>query len=120
MKTLVTWTGKSGQKYEFETYPVGTQFYKVSGVYIACKRLISGSYEALYVGEAQSLYDRLNAGAAHHDGLKCAARRSMTDIGAFVVSGDPQRMRVETDLRHSLNPPCNRQSVPENTNTLFR
>jgi hypothetical protein len=40
----------------------------------------------------------------------------MTHIGALVVAGDTQRIRVETDLRHSLNPSCNRQSVPKDTN----
>lgn len=120
MKFEITWRGASGQSYTFETHPIGTQFNAVSGVYIACKRLISGNFEALYVGEAQSLYDRLNAGAANHDGLKCAFRNSMSHIGALVISGNADRLRIETDLRHGLNPSCNRQSVPTKTNALNR
>jgi excinuclease UvrABC nuclease subunit len=118
MAVIVTWTGKSGARYEFETFPVGTQFNHVSGVYIACRRLITGNFEALYVGEAQSLFDRINSGAANHDGLKCAARNGMTHIGAILVSGNAERLRVETDLRHALNPSCNKQTVPLKGNAL--
>jgi hypothetical protein len=120
MALTINPTGKSGRPYTFDMFLVGTQFNRVSGVYIACRQLLSGQFEALYVGEAQSLYDRLNAGAANHDGLKCAASRGMTHIGAFVVNGGAERLRIETDLRHGLNPSCNRQSVPTNTNALFR
>ena len=118
MAVKVTWTGSSGKKYEFETFPVGTQFNHVSGVYIACRRLITGNFEALYVGEAQSLFDRINSGAANHDGLKCASRNGMTHICALVISSNAERLRVETDLRHALSPSCNKQNVPTQTNAL--
>ena len=112
MTVTVTWTGKSGQKYDFTVYPIGTSFNPVSGVYIACRFVPPQIYEALYVGETQSFKDRLNTGSANHDGLKCAARNGMTHIGALVITGDAERLRVETDLRHGLNPSCNRQNVP--------
>jgi hypothetical protein len=120
MANSIEWTGKSGHKYSFEPFPVGTQFNRVSGAYIACRKLVSGNFEALYVGEAQSLYDRLNAGSNNHDGLRCAAGKGMTHIAALRVNGNAERLRVETDLRHGLNPSCNHQSVPKNTNALFR
>ena len=120
MQLEVTWTGASGQSYRFETYTIGTKFNSVSGVYIACKRLVSGNFEALYIGETESFYDRLNAGAVYHDGLKSAARSGMTHIGALVVTGNAQRIRVETDLRHGLNPSCNKQNVPHYTSMLRR
>ncbi len=120
MANSIEWAGKSGRKYSFESFPVGTQFNQVSGVYIACRHLVTGNFEALYVGEAQSLDDRLNAGSNNHEGLRCAARKGMTHIAALRVNGDAERLRVETDLRHGLNPSCNKQSVPKNTNALFR
>lgn len=119
MRTIVTWTGKSGRDYEFETFPIGTQFNHVSGVYIACRQLLPGNFEALYVGEAQSLVDRLNTGANNHDGIKCALRNGATHIGALFVSSDTERLRIETDLRHALNPSCNRQNVPGNALTMY-
>lgn len=111
MATMVTWPGTNGRTYDFHTYDAGTEFKPVSGVYITCRPTIGGRWEPFYVGEAQSLYDRLNAGANHHDGLKCSRTRGATHIGALVVSGKAERLRIETELRHSLNPPCNQQSV---------
>ena len=112
MAATTIWKGASGHHYTFEIYPVGTLFYNVSGVYIACRGLYPGSFEALYVGEAESLHNRLNAGAKNHDGLKRAARSGMTHICAMIVNGEAERLRIETDLRHGLNPSCNRQPTP--------
>lgn len=47
MALNTTWRGASGQSYIFEAYPVGTQFNAVSGVYIFCRQLASGNWEAL-------------------------------------------------------------------------
>lgn len=110
--TVVTWTGRSGLQYRMEAFPAETIFNPVSGVYIAFRALSTGNFEALYVGEAQSLYQRLNARATNHTGLRCAAGKGMTHICATVVVGDTERLRVETDLRHGLDPSCNRQGVP--------
>ena len=96
--------GISGWSYDFEVFPVGTIFNAVSGVYIACRQIPTGNFEALYVGKTQSFRDRLNAGAQNHSGLLCVARNGMTDIAALCVSGNAERIRIETDLRHALRP----------------
>ena len=119
MAIKVTWPGQNGRSYNLDTFPLGTEFNHVSGVYIACRETIGGRWEAFYVGEAQSLYDRLNAGAKNHVGLKCSLARGATHVGALVVAGEAERLRIETELRHSLNPPCNRQPVPNRTVSLF-
>lgn len=111
MAMTITWTGKSGTKYETESFPIGTKFNAVSGIYILCKVATPTTWTALYVGETQSLYDRLNAGASTHDGYKRATRRGATHIAVMRTTGDAQRLRIETDLRHGLNPPCNAQGV---------
>jgi hypothetical protein len=69
------------------------------------------AYSALYVGEAQSLYDRLNSGRASHDGLKRATRAGATNVAVLRTYDNPYRLRVETDLRHGLDPECNRQGL---------
>lgn len=107
----ITWCGASGQSYIFETYPVGAQFNPVSGVYIFCRQVISGNWEALYVGETQSLKQRLNTGIGSHDGYARASRLGMTHIAALVVAGDAERLRIETDLRHGLSPSANAQNA---------
>ena len=112
MALNITWRGASGQSYTFETYSVGTRFKHVSGVYIFCRQIsASGNWEALYVGETQSFEQRLNTGIASHDGYARALRLGMTHIAALVVSGDAERLRIETDLRHGLNPSANAQNA---------
>lgn len=107
----IYWRGASGKSYTFETFPEGTSFNAISGVYIFCRPLSSGNWEALYVGETQSLYQRLNVGISSHDGYIRAKRLGMTHIAVLVVHGDTERLRIETDLRHGLNPSANAQSV---------
>ena len=112
MAICVQWSGASKTPYVFEIYPIGTAFHAVSGVYILCRKIPGAStWEALYVGETQSLHQRLNAGIAHHDGYRRAVRQGATHVGALVVNDETNRLRVETDLRHGLNPVANRQSV---------
>jgi hypothetical protein len=105
MTVVVSWPGKSGTQYRTELFPMGTKFNAVSGVYIACKA-------AATPGRWTSLYDRLNTNVAAHNGLVCAARRGATHIAVVRANGDAERLRIETDLRHGLNPPCNQQPVP--------
>lgn len=112
MALSIQWHGASKQPYTFEAYPDGTAFNAVSGVYIFCRETSPGSWEALYVGETQSFQQRLTLGVANHDGHSRAKRVGMTHIAALVVSGESKRLRIETDLRHGLNPVANRQSVP--------
>lgn len=107
----VTWTGKSGATYQCELFPLGTEFNPVSAVYIACKPIPTlgptTHFEALYVGETDSLHNRLNAGLVQHDGLKRATQAGATHVGVFRAEGTANRARIETDLRHALNPSCN-------------
>ena len=60
MAISVEWPGGIGNVYDFETHPIGTEFNPVSGVYIICRPVPGDRWEAFYVGEAQSLHDRLN------------------------------------------------------------
>ena len=78
----ITWRGKSGTSYTFYFYPDGQQFDPVSGVYIFCRLALGGTWEALYVGEAQDLKQRINAGVSGHEGYRRArACRLPSDSG---------------------------------------
>ena len=119
MATIVTWTGSSRTQYQFELYKIGQEFNPVSGVYIFCRETSPGSWQALYVGETQSLKDRLNTGVSNHDGFKCASRSGATHVAVRQVSGEANRLRVETDLRHGINPVCNKQPVKNASRSLY-
>jgi len=109
MVTNVTWTGKSGKNYKFELHPLDTEFKPVSGVYVFARPIGRTSAEALYVGQTQSFYDRLNAGIHDNDGFERASRAGATHIGVMRVGYPTERLRIETDLRHGLCPRCNTQ-----------
>ena len=111
MAVKITWRGASGQSYTFETYDIGERFNPISGVYIFCRQVDPVNWEALYVGETQSLKQRLNIGISAHDGYARASRLGCTHIAALAVSGDVERVRIETDLRHGLNPSANAQNA---------
>lgn len=106
------WIGKSGRKYDFELYPRGTEFKSIGGVYVLCNLISARQLRALYVGETKSFHDRLNACAFTHDGFKRAARIGFTHITVLRCADDALRLAIETDLRHALNPVCNRESIP--------
>lgn len=105
------WTGRSGVVYEFDVYPIGQEFRPVSGVYIFCVPIGEGRFKALYVGETQSFNERLNTGRMNHDGFKRARAFNASHVAVRLV-GAANRTVVETDLRHGLNPVCNRQPTP--------
>ncbi len=110
--TTVTWTGKTGTAYQFYLHPLGTEFKPLGGVYIFCRPGQPGHMEALYIGETQSFYDRLNASPMNHDGYKRARLAQASHVAVLIAADATLRLRIETDLRHGVNPICNRQSVP--------
>ena len=119
MANYVNWTGRSGQMYKTERYPIGTAFNPVPGVYISCKLITDQRLIALYVGETNSFQRRLNEEFQSHDGLRCSVRNGATHLCTLVVSDPERRLNIETDLRHGLQPACNKEAVPRLTNALF-
>ncbi len=120
MAGTVRWSGASGQSYMFEVYPWDQEFNPVSGVYIACRYTAPHMLEALYVGQTKSFFNRLNAGFENHDGLERAKSAGATELAVMVVNNESDRLRIETDLRHGLNPVCNRQGTPSLADLLYR
>lgn len=107
---IVTCLGASGSTYSLELYPIGAQFNKVSGVYVFVKAATNGKWDALYVGEAGDLNQRLNTALKFHQTWPRIQATGGTHVAAMAVTGGVQeRLRVETDLRHGLNPPLNLQ-----------
>lgn len=104
------WTGANGTTYEFEHHGIGTTFNAVGGVYIFCRQALDRRWYAVYIGETDNFRRRLTDELASHHRLESIRRAGATHICALVVGGDvSKRLAIETDLRHSQNPPCNRQ-----------
>lgn len=112
MSFAITWPGTFGRQYTFETYPIGTAFNKVGGVYIFCKPATNGKWNAVYVGETGDFNERLNTALQRHQAWSTCRLHGATHISVMIVRGTlQQRLNIETELRHSLRPPVNRQSA---------
>lgn len=109
--TTVTWPGRSRREYTFELHPIGTNFLDLPGVYVFCRPSSPGFMEALYVGETDSFQDRLHTRLVDHDGYKRACRAQASHVAVMRVGNPTQRLWIETDLRHGLDPVCNLQGT---------
>ena len=104
------WAGASRTTYEFEHHAIGMTFNAIGGVYIFCKQSVDTLWYAVYVGETDNFARRLSDELASHHRWPAIRAAGATHICAMVVrGGNAERLRIETDLRNGLNPPCNRQ-----------
>ena len=100
----INWPGASGTQYKYWIYPIGTTFRDEPGNYIFAKRTSSGKWTPVYIGETQSLGDRL----PNHEKLPCVKRTGGTHVHAQITSGGQQaRLAEEADLLRNFSPPCN-------------
>ena len=108
----VIWRGASGQRYDFWLDPIGSTYQARPGVYIFCREANPGSWNPVYVGETDDFSRRLTEDLTLHHQWKSIWSAGATHICTLHVPADyagTMRVKIETDLRHSLLPPCNRQ-----------
>lgn len=100
--------------YTFATYPIGTQFAPIAGVYtfliIPPEHTNKDSptqqatfYTLLYIGIAANIKTRFT----NHHKIKQALNQGMTHIGILKKSSGRNRKSIERNLLKSLNPPLN-------------
>lgn len=103
---IMTFTGKSGNEYAFNTYDKNTTFNEVSAVYVFVKRYTSGDQhyqQALYIGETNELGTRIS----NHETWPCVNKKGCTHIGIMLMPEQEDRLDAETDLRDKYRTPCN-------------
>ncbi|EGY24564.1 hypothetical protein DA2_3180 [Desulfovibrio sp. A2] len=107
--TSVTFKGKSGTEYAFDTYTKDTAFNDISAVYSFVKRFknTTGGYTQtpLYIGESEQLGTRI----ASHEKWPCADKNGCTHISVMAIKGEKARLAAETDLINGYDPVCNKQ-----------
>jgi len=123
MAMTTTCVGASGNSYLFEIYKLGVEFNPLPAIYALStfrgETLLGQRIEALYVGQTKSLHERLNTNPMNHDGFKRSRNAGMTHIAVMLCHDAAERLRIETDLRHGLDPVCNRQPVPSTLRGLL-
>ena len=105
MADIVRWTGNSGSVYDFELYPISTDFNPIGACYIFTKRMNTGDWQDIYIGQTQDLSERFD----NHHAMPCIRQNGATHICIYTAGmHDPvARTIVENDLLINRNPPCN-------------
>ena len=106
-KTTVTWHGKSKTAYHYSVYALDTNWNDTPGNYIFAKRNAQGAWVPLYMGETESLKNRLTP-LTSHEKWACARQNGATHIHAHTSSNSATARRAEeSDLIASYRPICN-------------
>lgn len=105
----VNWRGLV-RTYGFQLHLLGVTYLERPGVYIFCRQALNGHWDPGYVGETDNFWRRLTSELTLHHRWQSVRTFGATHICTLHVPGDKSlRLAIETDLRQSLNPSCNRQ-----------
>jgi hypothetical protein len=104
----VTYTGKSGKKYEFTAYSWDTEFKENYGaVYFITKRSPNNdggnSHTRIYVGQTGDLSERFD----DHHKANCFSSKGANCKCIYGESNKESRLAIERDLIEAYDPPCN-------------
>ena len=98
--------GSSGNKYLFERLQTGNQQTNVAGIYAFVSVTQNGPH-ILYIGEAQSLSNRVSA---QHEKFQSALNLGMNEVWLMALqSSESERKGIEVDLITALKPALNQQ-----------
>lgn len=101
---FVTWTGQSGNQYEFMQYALDTEFPPLPGTYIYAKQGEDGRWVPLYIAQTRDMHQRLEG----HEKLQAATEHGATHILVhFSSAGQAARCSEEHDLVMHWRPVCN-------------
>ena len=108
--TNVVFQGASGREHIFQAYTLGTEtFNDVGGVYIFTREAPNQhgeiKYYPLYIGQTESLRDRLTAS---HEKWPCAVQNKVDCLCVLVEENMFSRRAIELDLLSKYNTPCNK------------
>ena len=103
----VTFTGKSGKKYEFNVYPMDEGFKAVGAVYVITRRIKdpdgSHAHKRIYTGETGDLSERFD----DHHKAQCFRDNNANCVCTHVDNDKQSRLAKETDLLGNYTTPCN-------------
>ena len=95
---------------EFQVHKIGENYKDEGGIYAFMK--ISGrQWTIMYIGQTQSLQDRLTTNLKQHQSYGCAVINGQSTHLATRIVPDGERVRLDLEryLINSYNPPCNLQ-----------
>ena len=98
------WSGKSGAKYSYQVFVMGTTFNANAGNYIFTKRNAQGNHTPIYIGQTGDLSERFDG---HHK-MPCIKQNGATHICVHTSSSNKkERLTEENDLINIFSTSCN-------------
>ncbi|MBI3931331.1 MAG: GIY-YIG nuclease family protein [Chloroflexi bacterium] len=100
----IDWPGKSGKKYHYWIYDLGTKHDPVPANYVFTKETEQGTFRPIYIGQTSDISERFDN---HHKWL-CIVKNGATHVCTHKSSVDEKaRLAEEGDLIKNYNPVCN-------------
>ena len=121
----ISFTGKSGERYRFESWSLETRFAARAAVYFVTKRTKERStfnraqHDSIYLGQTANLADPF----ATHSRFDCFVKHGANCVCVHLLESEEQRIAVENDLLELHSTHCNqdrftRLLVPDQLTTL--
>ena len=101
----IKWDGKSGREYEYQIFPLNTEFKEEPGNYAFAKETKPGTFRPIYFGQTKNLNQRLE----NHEKEECAKRNGASHIHVHLNPIESDRLSEEKDLILKWQPVCNDQ-----------
>lgn len=102
----IMWSGSSGKKYKYWIYLISTSFKDSPGNYIFAKEISPGDWKPIYIGETDSLLNRLS----EHEKMRCVKLHRGKFVHVHIAPSDNETRRAEeSDLLAKWDPPCNKE-----------
>lgn len=105
----ITFNGKSGEKYYFKAWALGTRFNPLGAVYFITRRVFAdktyrrASHESIYIGETADLTAPLGAPPQ----LACFEKNNANCICVYVDANEERRRTIVQDLLATHRTTCN-------------
>ncbi len=95
------------ERYDFQVYPLDTQFDNISAIYVISKRKIDrqkkGHHALVCIGQTDSVVDELKK----HTRSKCVKKYAANVISILPEANEKRRLKIEEDLKAAHTIACN-------------
>ena len=108
----VIFSGKSGEEYRFQVWPLETRFKAVAAVYFVTRRAHENNtyrracHDGIYIGQTENLADSLAAQAQ----LDRFGKYGANCVCVYLLADEERRIAVEQDLLAAHSTHCNQQA----------
>jgi len=103
-EATMKWEGRSGKKYQYWVYKVGTKFKTSPGNFIFARETKPLTFAPVYIGQTNDISERFDG----HPKMPCIQENGATHIHIHSnTRGEAARLAEEADLISMWNPACN-------------